>query len=190
MSLRRKLLAMSSMALCVLALAVCFSAASENPAPLEQKERQLDAQFIRLGEAQPVSISLGDGTSSAEKLTICNGDWMGTPRYALNSWFIGTEYYATYQDPVETGCPGPITYPFQIDTIKWHVYNPNASPLTLSMQGVVWAIDPATPSCLIPGEVLCYSPVFSVTLPAGPGGVLVSIPMNCCVYGPYFAGIY
>lgn len=189
MSFGKKLLSAGGLAICVLALAVIASAASENPSVLDRKERQLNGQIMPLGETPTVSISLGDGSPAAQRLTFCNGDSMGTPKYALNSWFTGTEYYATYQDPTETGCPLP-TYPFQIDTIKWHVYNPADTALNLSMQGVVWAVDAATPSCLIPGEVLCYSPMFSVTLPAGPGGVIISLPMNCCVYGPYFAGVY
>ena len=141
-----------------------------------------------------VELSVGQSDESqSQKLTLCDGDWMGTtPLFSLGNWFTGFEYYAQYQDPTETGCPVGTTYPFRVDTLKWHVYNPLATGLTVTIQGMVWDVDYTNPTCPKPGPVICYSPMYTVNLPPGPGGVLISLEMvnGCCVYGPYYAGVF
>jgi hypothetical protein len=190
MSIRGKLLIYCSIILCVLAVAALSSTAIVKAADVE--DRKLSGDLISIAGAQPVDINVGEVSPGRSPQTVCTGDWMGTPRYALNNWFIGREYYATYQDPTETGCPLGMTYPYQVDTLKWHVYNPLATTLNINIQAVVWDADYVTPTCPMPGEVVCYSPMYNVTLPAGPGGILISLPMNagCCIPGPYFAGVY
>ncbi|MGH8015037.1 MAG: DUF7451 domain-containing protein, partial [Candidatus Zixiibacteriota bacterium] len=191
MSIDRKLLSLGSFVFCVLALVAQATAVTENPAVVDKQERQLNQSFITLNESPITEVYAGGSPPAASRLTICNGDWMGTPRYALNSWFFGNEYYATYQDPTETGCPAGTTYPFQVDTIKWHIYNPAATPFSMSVQGIIWDVDRTNPACPVPGSVICYTQMFTLNIPAGPS-ILISIPMDsgCCLYGPYFVGVY
>ncbi len=192
MLIRRELPKIGGWVACVLAITLAVQASTDNLPLLAKNQRQLGAELIDISETPTLELNLGEPTFSAERLTVCNGLWMGTARYAFNNWFTGTEYYATYQDPVETGCPGLITYPFHVDTIKWQINKPMAAAMSINLQPMILDADLSNPGCPKPGDVLCYGSMFTVNLPAVAGSFILSFPMTsgCCLYGPYFAGVY
>jgi hypothetical protein len=147
---------------------------------------------VVISNDNPANVNAGAVQLPADKATTCNGQWQGNARYALNSWFTGQEYYAVYQDPTETGCPPAITYPFEVDNVIWHVFNPNATPFDVNIQPLIYTVDLTDPLCPKPGVVCCYGPLYTVTIPVGTGGAIVTLPLDsgCCVYGPYFAGVW
>ncbi|MBU8934361.1 MAG: dockerin type I repeat-containing protein [candidate division Zixibacteria bacterium] len=113
----------------------------------------------------------------------CDGEWQGGLAYFVGGWLYGEEYYAAYQDPVETGCLN--TYPFEVTAINWAVHVQQA--LTVEMQPLVF--DYGDPDVI--GNVICPGPLYTVSFPS-PGAYIVSLPFPdpCCVTGPYYAGLW
>lgn len=188
MPIRRKLLLAGGSLFCIAAIAIVLSAATENLSDNALKKRELNTDYYNVVQSPTIEVSPGEQSASVEKATVCNGDWMGTPKYSINNWFVGREYYATYQDPLETGCPGPIAYPFEVHNVKWHVFNQTANIININLQPVIYNADLSNPLCPKPGEVCCYGPLYNVNIPVG--SVLITMPETCCVYGPYFVGVY
>ncbi len=193
MSIRRKLLSLGGVVLCVLALAASAMPSTDNPsvglASVEQ-ERQLTNEILPVGDKPFIEINAGETERENAIATMCHGQWMGPGAFFFPGYFRGLEYYAVYQDPIETGCPLPITYPFQVQNVYWEFFNPNPAPLSIKIQPVIYNVDRSNPMCPKPGEVCCYGPVYDVDIPAGPNGFIVRLPIDCCVYGPYYAGVY
>ena len=190
MSIRRKLLLISGLFLSVFVISAVALAVSENTAAVpisEPKTRQLNPEFQPLGASPVIEVNAGEVPQTSARATVCDGEWMGVPRYSLNSWFTGGEYYATYQNPIETGCPALTTYPFEVQNVMWHVFNPGATNLVIDIQPVIYTSENLSPTCARPGEICCYGPTYTVTIV--PGSVLITLPIDCCVYGPYFAGV-
>ena len=136
-------------------------------------------------EAQVQRIDLGDGEEYASPRAYCDGEWQGPLAAVLPNWLYGAESYASYQDPTETGCAG--TYPFEVSTVVWQVYAQGSATITFQIQPKVWAY--TTPDVI--GAEMCGGPLYSVNLP-GAGAYSISLPFSssCCVYGPYYAGVY
>ncbi len=114
---------------------------------------------------------------------LCHGEWHGSAAYYISGWFHGNEYYACYQDPIETGCLN--TYPFGVTDIKWYVYAQAA--VTFDIQPLVY--DYTVPDVI--GPPLCAGPIYNVSLPSS-GEWTITLPLGdtCCVDGPYYAGVY
>jgi len=191
MQIRRELPLSGGLVVCVLAIAALAMALADNPsvglASMEQ-ERKLNTDFLPVGETPVIEINAGEPQTTQEKATACNGMWMGALALTFNSWFLGTEYYATYQDPIETGCPALITYPFEVQNVIWEVNNLTGAPLPINLQPVIYTANVLSPFCAEPGEVCCYGPVYNLNIPNGL--VQITMPITCCVYGPYFAGVW
>ncbi|HWR83574.1 MAG TPA: hypothetical protein VN285_09740 [Candidatus Deferrimicrobium sp.] len=130
-------------------------------------------------------VSVGDHRAEKSPNDFCTVKWQGPATFFVNGWFTGGELYATYQDPVETGCPAP--YPFGVTQIVWYVWA--VLPETLYVRPEVYARG-GTPSCWIPGTAICSGPEYMVELPSA-GGWILTLPLGdtCCVYEPYFAGV-
>jgi hypothetical protein len=113
-------------------------------------------------------------------------DLYGVPAYAITDWFWGMEWYANYQDPEEFGCVN--VYPFEVIEIQFNIQVDYA--MDIEVQGFVFD-NAGTPECPVPGAQLCQTPVYLVSIPSDGHWILV-LPMTeqCCVYDPYFAGIY
>ena len=118
-------------------------------------------------------------------------DLTGTASWIITNWFWGLEWYANYQDPAEYGCTD--IYPFRVSEIGWEInINDAAFPLPsdLVFKGYVFA-DAGTPTCPLPGAALCSTAVETVTITAqGYYQIFAPLVGDCCVNGPYFAGIY
>ncbi len=191
MKIGKKLLSIGSLALCALVTTTLALAGTDNTVvapPSKLEVHKLTADFQQIGATSVIEIYAGESPLTSQKVTICNGDWMGTPRYFTSNWFTGQEYYATYQDPIETGCPVPVTYPFEVQSVKWHVFNRTGAVLNINIQPVIYTTDVISPACAKPGQVRCYGPMYNVNIPNG--SVLITMPITCCVSGPYFAGVY
>lgn len=147
-----------------------------------------------LSEASPIiepviNIIAGSDSKSQDKTFItCTGEWMGSGALSITNWYTGGEYYAVYQDPIETGCTN--TYPFGVESVSWQVDNVSGGPLTLELIPVIYTADTANPTCPKPGVVCCRGPQYTITFP-NPGSFIVTLPLGeiCCVTGPYFAGV-
>jgi hypothetical protein len=168
-------------ALVAAALVVSFSLATGEQAELVGKPGEVKITPL----PGPFSEIDASGAPAAEKdpADLCHGEWHGAAAYYIGGWFTGDEYYAIYQDPVETGCSN--TYPFGVVNIIWFVQAMTA--VTFDVQPLVY--DYTVPDVI--GEPLCSGPVYSVTLPSA-GGYIITMPLGdtCCVDGPYYAGIY
>jgi hypothetical protein len=114
-------------------------------------------------------------------------DLYGVPAYAITDWFWGLEYYANYQDPEEFGCVD--VWPFEVTEVGFNIQVDAA--IDIDVQGFVFDADFTVPDCPVPGAELCATPVYTVSLP-GSGHWIIGLPLTeqCCVYNPYFAGIY
>jgi len=191
MSIHRKLQLIGGLMVCVLAISALALALAENPAvaPLSgPQERKPNPAFQQIGATPIIEINAGESPLTSERATICNGNWTGTTALSFNAWFFGTEYYAIYQDPIETGCPVPGTYPFELKNVIWQVNNLTGAPLNINLQPLIYTAEVLSPACAKPGEICCYGPVYNLDIPAG--GVQITMPITCCVYGPYFAGVW
>jgi hypothetical protein len=114
-------------------------------------------------------------------------DLYGIPAYAITDWFYGREYYANYQNPEEFGCVD--VWPFEVTEIQFNIQVDAA--IDIDVQGFVYDADFTVPDCPIPSAELCATPVYTVSIPSA-GHWIIGLPMSeqCCVYAPYFAGIY
>lgn len=118
----------------------------------------------------------------------CSGNWYGDPTAVINGWFDGDELYAAYQDPSLVDCPD--AYPFEVVSVKWHVFNNYPELLYFDIQPVIFENDGDT-LCPVPGAVLYSGPTYIIGLP-GTGSYILELPFQetVCVNGPYFAGFY
>ncbi len=116
----------------------------------------------------------------------CTAEWMGPTGFIINNWFTGNESYAVYQDPSETGCPA--VYPFEVKVVRWIVANNSGAPLPVDIQPIIFDVDRTDPLCPKPGDTICAGDFFTLTIPEG--GAVISLPIDCCVEGPYFAGMF
>lgn len=157
-------------------------------------------------EGTTPAVQAQAGTPLALPGTFCTGNWMGSRRYSYFGTFIGGEIYYSFQDPSLTfpyswnaaGCSP--SYTFNVSAIDMEVSKRPTSegvpnPFTFDLQPIVFNADLTDPACPFPGAVLCAGPVYAVTLTGGTTtGVtyLVNLPftIECCVTGPYFAGMY
>jgi hypothetical protein len=114
-------------------------------------------------------------------------DLYGVPAYAITDWFYGLEYYANYQDPEEYGCTD--VWPFEVVSVGFNIQVDYA--MDIDVEGYVFDADLTDPTCPVPGAQLCMTPIYTVSLPDA-GHWIVELPLaeQCCVDGPYFAGIY
>jgi hypothetical protein len=113
-------------------------------------------------------------------------DLYPTPAYAITDWYYGLEWYANYQDPEEFGCVD--VWPFEVVDVGFNIQVDYA--MDIDVQGFVFE-NVGTPSCPLPGDILCETPTYTVSIPSS-GHWAIGLPMSeqCCVYEPYFAGIY
>ena len=172
---------MLTTALMATALIVSFSPAiGENveatEKPGEVKITRVTGPFLEI-DASGAPVAVKDPTD------LCNGEWHSTAAYFISGWFKGNEYYACYQDPIETGCSN--TYPFGVTDIKWFVQVQSA--VTFDIQPLVY--DYTVPDVI--GSPLCSGPTYNISIPSS-GGWVLTIPLGdtCCVDGPYYAGVY
>lgn len=128
----------------------------------------------------PIEIQTGPVNRTRDEC-----DLTGTAVYYIQDWFYGMEWHANYQDPEEFGCAD--VWPFQVAEVIFEIQVD--SPIDIEVQGFVF--DNASPPCPIPGNELCATPVYTVSLP-GAGYYRIPLPLaeECCVYEPYFAVIY
>lgn len=114
-------------------------------------------------------------------------DLYGTPAWAISDWLVGDEYYANYQDPEEFGCTD--VWPFEVTSIQFNLQV--AAAQDVDLMGFVYDLDLTDPGCPVPGTQLCSTPLYTVSLPDA-GHWIIDLPMvdQCCVDGPYFAGVY
>jgi len=131
------------------------------------------------------SRALTAGGRLAAALDTCDGYWQGTPELRSVGWIYGQEVYASYQDPVETGCQNP--YPFTITDVFWAVVVDE--DVSLPLQPVI-ASNEGTSDCPYPGILLCLGEADTVDLSAGAWIVQMPMNMECSVAEPYFACVY
>jgi len=120
----------------------------------------------------------------------CTGEWQGTGGDIRNNWFAGEEMWASYQDPIETGCMQ--TYPFGIEMFRWDLYSYADTTVTLGpLRLAIWDVDRTTPGCPQPGDVIGLSSDLYLELPPTSTYLLtVSLSETFCVSGPYFGGFW
>jgi len=138
------------------------------------------------GEANEVVLSgtptrLGNPSGK----DLCN--LVGTPAWFITDFIWGLEAYANYQDPAEHGCTA--VWPFKVTEIDFQMnFHANWVQKDVSVQGYIYD-NVGTPSCPLPGSVVCTTPVYTYTIPTGGGYFILPMPMvdACCLYAPYFA---
>ena len=140
----------------------------------------------------PTAMQLGVSRTGA---TFCDGGGQSGALGHYGSWFFGDEFYAFYQDPEEFGsCSGSSgLYTFDVTAINWWIVDKVSASFIIDFQPLTY--DNATDNiCPLPGAVLCAGPLYTVdlTAEADGSGWILSFPFvdQCCVFGPYFAGIY
>jgi hypothetical protein len=121
----------------------------------------------------------------AAALDTCDGYWQGTPELRSVGWILGQEVYASYQNPVETGCQNP--YPFTVTDVFWAVVVDG--DVSLPLQPVI-ASNQGTADCPYPGILLCLGQEDTVALSAGAWILQMPLNMECSVAEPYFACVY
>jgi hypothetical protein len=140
------------------------------------------------GTASTASVSSGVELQAApfqHTKDFC--DLYGVPAYAITDWIYGLEYYANYQNPEEFGCVN--VWPFEVTQIQFNIQVDYA--MDIDIQGFVYDADFTVPDCPVPSAELCATPIYTVSIPSG-GHWILGLPMTeqCCVDGPYFAGVY
>jgi len=97
-----------------------------------------------------------------------------------------------YKDPsLIPGC-GPPTYPFQVDGIGIELCNSGPVPCDVWVVAQVYDADLSNPPCPQPGNLLCETGIFMISIPpTGTECLEYDFPMKdtCCVNGPYFAAV-
>ena len=133
---------------------------------------------------QPVSPDADgfDVLPALDPMVACDGRWQGPAGYVVSGWLWGDEYYAVYQDPAETGCIN--TYPFDITSVSWQFIT-EEDDVTMYLQPLIY--DYTDPDVI--GSAICTGATYEITL-ATAGNWLASLPIECQVDGPYYAGIY
>jgi hypothetical protein len=116
-------------------------------------------------------------------------DFWGEEAWYNPGWLWGNEYICNFQDPAfgYPYCPYTDVFPMKVTEIWWELYVDVA--IEIDWQGFVYAN--IGTDCPYPGDVLCSTPVtHEVFDEAGFYYLSAELTQPCCVYEPYFAGVY
>lgn len=202
---KKPLVAVLILGLLLLTPALGFAAKAPVPGMLSEQSVELLPRIARQldkpapGAPTPVTgtseqINLGVSRSGA---TYCDNEWQweGAGAVFFGAWFFGDEFYAAWQDPEDlvyggTCAGGSDIYTFDVTGIAWWVFN-QINPAALNFDAQPLVYDNATDQiCPVPGNVLCAGPLYAVSITSAAPTLYLPFPTECCVYGPYFAGVY
>jgi len=145
---------------------------------MRTRSQMLSLSFV----AVIVSVVMIAGSVTAE---VCDGEWHG-PTVGQTGIHGSKHYLAVYQDPEETGCTD--TYPFRVESVIWRIRNNLPTPVTITVQPLIFAAELSDPGCPVPGVLLKRGPANQVDIgPNGDENELILPVGGCCVDGPYFA---
>jgi hypothetical protein len=160
------------------------NATSMPEAPVIEKQTTNRLPGVKGRAALPVEGLLTEKPAKAPD--VC--DFMGEEAWYNPGWLWGDEYICNFQDPAfgYPLCQETDVFPMEVTGIFWELYVDVA--IEVDWQGFVYAN--IGTDCPYPGDVICSTLVTHEVLDAGFHYLSADLILPCCVYEPYFAGIY
>lgn len=159
---------MSKQLLSVLIVAIALSLV----AGASNASRDVVVKPVESTEATQIIVGPVAPGSIGEACQVGN---LGAAAWAISNFIAPPEDYKLAFDPMATCDVCPVG--FDVNQISIQLQTAGACDIVMSVD-VEEAVFPNSPTCPEPGEVMCASGLFNVSLPSS-GGWIVTLPIDC-----------